>query len=168
MSRPNKRRLTVYSDASFGHYIAGISAIAVVDDLIVEQTASAFSTQHAKTEEFEMLGLISAAALATKLVKRLKLRNSTVKLLCDNQGTIALSHNEPRLEPYFEVLRKHGINVCITYIDGNHPIHHLCHLASNRFRRNVQQEIQDEHKQQMQESPRKKQLQDFNKMLFKS
>jgi len=139
MARPNTRRLAVYCDASVAAGYVGISALAVVDDVVVGQTSDAFRITKDSSTAAELEWLISAAQLAVKTAKRLKMRNSTVRLLCDNQSTLSHSLHDNAVEGCIAELRKLGMNVLICYINGDDMYHNLCHVTSNQARAQAQQ-----------------------------
>lgn len=128
------KKLKVYTDASYAHFLGAHSAVAVFDDLIVEQSASAYKTEKASPAECEYLGLIDALKLAVKVVKRKKWKNMVVQILCDNMGVIQRSTDSEDVFEYMQQLLERQCNVAISYVSGDNKYHEWCHNISNKFR----------------------------------
>lgn len=144
--RKNTRRLTVYCDASVGteahgnHGVAGVSAIAVIDGLVVEQTAHAYEGEDSPPDA-ELAGLVHATELALRVVRRLHMRNSTIKILCDCQPALGMVAKNERICAIMDELRQHGMNAVFTYVVGTQRHHNLCHATANDVRSKMLQQV---------------------------
>ena len=157
VGRPNLRRLSVFSDASINTGVGAYSSVAVMDNLVVEQNAVAYLADGDDSNEAEMLGLINSAMLAVRVVKRLKITNSVVRVLCDNQHSIYKAAYESRLDAPLEELRQHGVSVLITYVGGEHVHHQLCHATCNLYRKRKLIELEAEQSAKVVENPSQRQ-----------
>lgn len=133
----NKNVLEVFTDASYADYVAATACVAVYDALIVEQQATAYETSSIDSCVHELIGIVNALKLAVKVIKRKKLKNINVVVLCDNLESIKRSAGSQDVYEQLNLLRTKGCNVMVSYIDGTHTIHNLCHITSGTYRMRV-------------------------------
>jgi hypothetical protein len=127
-----QKNLSVYTDASFGAGAASIANSVVLNDLIIESSAVGYKTTNADVSTHELHGIVYASVL--KVIKRKKLKNVNIKVLCDNMVSIAKAAECDLLMPYLEGLRQRGCNVFITYVAGSNRFHNICHHTATSFR----------------------------------
>lgn len=129
-----QKNLSVYTDASFGAGAASVANSVVLNDLIIESSAVGYATNNADIAAHELHGIVYAVASVLKVVKRKKLKNMNIKVLCDNMSSIAKAAECDLLAPYLEGLRQRGCNVFITYVMGSNRFHNICHHTATTFR----------------------------------
>lgn len=133
----NNNVLEVFTDASYADYAAATACVAVYGDLIVEQHATAYETSTVDSYVHELIGIINALKLAVKVIRRKKFKDINVVVLCDNLESIKRSAGSQDVYEQLNFLRAKGCNAMITYVNGNHIIHNLCHVTSGTYRMRV-------------------------------
>lgn len=133
----NKNVLEVFTDASHADYVAATACVAVYGDLIVEQHATAYETSSIHTEHHELIGIANALKLAVKVIRRKKFKDINVVVLCDNLESIKRAATDKDVHEQLNLLRAKGCNAMISYVNGNHIMHNLCHVTSGTYRMRV-------------------------------
>ena len=161
------RDFTIYTDASMHDFVLGIAAVAVINGTIVGHSTNAYTVNKQDTVQGEFDGILQALSLGMKILKRDKLKNITIKVLCDNLSALKLALLNDKVKQYSELYRGRGCNLYISYVGGDDFWHSICHKTSNNARLKLYSTIKIEREEAKTVTERAKIMNQYGGLLSK-